>query len=176
MGRLSDLGWGARLRALVAPEAADGPMPDEVAAAVVEVLKAWAHGDDGWAQRPAAVVAVGPARRPELVQPSPSGSPASAGCRCSARSRRPTSADAGPRGNSAQRVRALHDAFAVAGGAGRRAGRRGRPVLLVDDLVDSGWTMVLAGRALRPAPACCRWRWPWPGRSADLVGPTGRER
>jgi ATP-dependent DNA helicase RecQ len=27
------------------------------------------------------------------------------------------------------------------------------PVLLVDDLVDSGWTMVLAGRALRKAGA-----------------------
>jgi ATP-dependent DNA helicase RecQ len=29
----------------------------------------------------------------------------------------------------------------------------GGPVLLVDDLVDSGWTMAMAGRALRQAGA-----------------------
>src|SRR4051794_29547916 len=67
VGRLSDLGWGTRLRAVVAPEAADGPIPDELAVAVVEILKAWAHGDDRWQQRPAAVVAVGSRRRPGLV-------------------------------------------------------------------------------------------------------------
>jgi ATP-dependent DNA helicase RecQ len=61
--------------------------------------------------------------------------------------------DDSPRGNSAQRVRALHDAFAVPPEvAGALADLTG-PVLLVDDLVDSGWTMVLAGRALRQAGA-----------------------
>jgi ATP-dependent DNA helicase RecQ len=59
----------------------------------------------------------------------------------------------GPRGNSAQRVRALYGAFDVppelAGGLSALDG----PVLLVDDLVDSGWTMTLAGRALRQAGA-----------------------
>ncbi|MCG5439977.1 RecQ family ATP-dependent DNA helicase, partial [Micromonospora foliorum] len=59
VGRLSDLGWGGRLRALVGPEAPDAPLPDDVAGAVVEVLKAWAHGDDPWPRRPVAVVAVG---------------------------------------------------------------------------------------------------------------------
>ena len=137
-GRLSDLGWGGRLRALVAPEAAGRRRsPTTSPRAVVEVLKAWAHGDDGWAQRPAAVVAVGSGTPPAAgPQHSPSASPRSAGCRCSARSRRPTSPTPGPRGNSAQRVRALHDAFTVppelaaaladagrAGPAGRRPGR-----------------------------------------------------
>ncbi|MBM0226870.1 ATP-dependent DNA helicase RecQ, partial [Micromonospora sp. ATA51] len=67
VGRLSDLGWGGRLRGLVGPEAADGPVPDDVAAAVVEVLKAWAHGDDPWPRRPVGVVAVGSRTRPALV-------------------------------------------------------------------------------------------------------------
>jgi ATP-dependent DNA helicase RecQ len=153
VGRLSDLGWGARLRALVAPDAADGPVPDEVVGAVVEVLKAWAHGDDRWRQRPAAVVAVSSRRRPELVH--------SLASRIASVGRLPllgtlTSThvgDAGPRGNSAQRVRALHDAFTVTPEVAVAVSGLEAPVLLVDDLVDSGWTMVLAGRALRRAGA-----------------------
>jgi ATP-dependent DNA helicase RecQ len=50
--------------------------------------------------------------------------------------------------NSAQRVRALHDAFALPSVAGFDG-----PVLLVDDYVDSGWTMALVARALRTAGA-----------------------
>ena len=153
VGRLSDLGWGARLRALVGPEAADGPISDDVAGAVVEVLKAWAHGDDRWAQRPAAVVAVGSNRRPELVH--------SIATRIAEIGRLPMlgtltsthASDAGPRGNSAQRVRALHDAFTVPDDVAAAVSALDGPVLLVDDLVDSGWTMVLAGRALRRAGA-----------------------
>jgi ATP-dependent DNA helicase RecQ len=153
VGRLSDLGWGARLRALAGPEAADGPVSDDVAGAVVEVLKAWAHGDDSWAQRPVAVVAVGSSRRPELVH--------SIAARIAAVGRLPllgtlTSTHtgvAGPRGNSAQRVRALHGAFGVPADLAAELAGLGGPVLLVDDVVDSGWTMVLAGRALRRAGA-----------------------
>jgi ATP-dependent DNA helicase RecQ len=153
VGRLSDLGWGGRLRALVAPGAADGPIPDDLTAAVVEVLKAWAHGDDGWSERPVAVVAVGSGTRPQLVQ--------SVAERISTIGRLPllgtlTSthmSDAGPRGNSAQRVRALHDAFTVPPDLASAVADANGPILLVDDLVDSGWTMVLAGRALRRAGA-----------------------
>jgi ATP-dependent DNA helicase RecQ len=153
VGRLSDLGWGARLRNLVGPEAADGAISDEVAGAVVEVLKAWAHGDDKWQQRPVAVVAVGSNRRPELVQ--------SIAARIAEVGRLPLlgtlesthSGDAGPRGNSAQRVRALHDAFTVPPEVAAALPTLDGPILLVDDLVDSGWTMVLAGRALRRAGA-----------------------
>ncbi|MET8039906.1 RecQ family ATP-dependent DNA helicase [Micromonospora sp. NPDC005215] len=154
VGRLSDLGWGGRLRDLVGPDAADAPVPDDVAGAVVEVLKAWAHGDDPWPRRPVGVVAVGSRRRPRLL-----GSLAE---RIAAVGRLPllgevTSAGpggpAGPRGNSAQRVRALHDTFTVpADLADALAGLDG-PVLLVDDLVDSGWTMTLVARALRRAGA-----------------------
>jgi ATP-dependent DNA helicase RecQ len=153
VGRLSDLGWGGRLRGLVAPDSPDGPLPDDLAAAVVEVLKAWAHGDDAWEQRPSAVVAVGSHRRPVLV--------ASIADHIATVGRLPMlgtltsthAGDDGPRGNSAQRVLALHDAFTVPPEpAAALAGLNG-PVLLVDDLCDSGWTMVLAGRALRRAGA-----------------------
>ncbi|MEU4239570.1 DEAD/DEAH box helicase [Actinoplanes sp. NPDC026619] len=149
VGRLSDLGWGGRLRTVVAPESPDGPIPDELAAAVVEILKAWAHGEDAWRRRPAAVIEVGSQRHPQLIHTMAEhiarvGRLPLLGAIASAA----PSGD-GSRGNSAQRVRALHEAFTVP----PELSTLGGPVLLVDDLVDSGWTMVLAGRALRRAGA-----------------------
>jgi ATP-dependent DNA helicase RecQ len=57
------------------------------------------------------------------------------------------------RTNSAQRVRALHGAFEV--DPRQRAALEGgdHVVLLLDDLVDSGWTMALAAWELRRAGA-----------------------
>ncbi|BCJ60091.1 RecQ family ATP-dependent DNA helicase [Micromonospora endophytica] len=154
VGRLSDLGWGGRLRNLVGPGAVDGPLPDDVAAAVIEVLKAWAHGDDPWPARPAGVVAVDSRTRPVLI-----GSLAE---RIATVGRLPllgrvtvtgpAGADA-PRGNSAQRVRALHGNLTVPEPVADALADLDGPVLLIDDLVDSGWTMTLAARALRHAAA-----------------------
>ncbi|MGH3681494.1 MAG: recombinase RecQ, partial [Natronosporangium sp.] len=60
---------------------------------------------------------------------------------------------AGGRSNSAQRVKALFGGFQLppelAAGLSGLAG----PVLLVDDYVDSGWTMALVARELRTAGA-----------------------
>ncbi|SDY79314.1 ATP-dependent DNA helicase, RecQ-like [Micromonospora pattaloongensis] len=156
VGRLSDLGWGARLRALVGPDAADGPLPDDVASAVVEVLKAWAHGDGPWPTRPVGVVAVGSRQHPRLV--------ASLAERIGTIGRLPLlgtvaptghapSPGGGARGNSAQRVRALHGAFALPGELAAAMSGLSGPVLLVDDLVDSGWTMAIVARELRRAGA-----------------------
>jgi ATP-dependent DNA helicase RecQ len=150
VGRLSDLGWGARLRTVVS---SDGAIPADLAGAVIEVLKDWAHGDDRWEQRPVAVVAVGSRRHPELVR--------SLALHVAGVGRLPflgtvtpahTGGD-GPRGNSAQRVRVLHDAFTLPAELADVVFSLDGPVLLVDDLVDSGWTMTLAGRALRQAGA-----------------------
>ncbi|MFG1607490.1 DEAD/DEAH box helicase [Actinoplanes sp. NPDC049265] len=142
VGRLSDLGWGSRLRELV--EGPDGPLPEDVAGAVVQTLKSWAQGEERWDERPAGVVALsetqlvrGVAEHIATVGRLPYlGSLGFPG-------------DDGPRGNSAQRVLRLHDAFVVPAGLAIPDG----PVLLVDALVDSGWTMTLAGRALRRAGA-----------------------
>jgi ATP-dependent DNA helicase RecQ len=154
VGRLSDLGWGPRLRDLVGPQAPDRAVPDDVASAVVEVLKAWAHGDDPWPARPVAVATVGSRRRPLLVR-STAEQIARVGRLPLLGEVRPGGAAPadGPRGNSAQRVRALHGAFSVpADLAAALAGLAG-PVLLVDDLVDSGWTMAMVSRELRRAGA-----------------------
>ncbi|WP_370872143.1 RecQ family ATP-dependent DNA helicase [Spirilliplanes yamanashiensis] len=151
IGRLSDLGWGNRLRAVAGPDTPDNPVPADLVAGLVEVLKAWAHGDDSWARRPAGVVAVGSRRHATLVS--------SLAERIATVGRLPLlgTVEVGPtpgtRGNSAQRVLALHEAFTVGPDLAAALSTLDGPVLLVDDLVDSGWTMALAGRALRRAGA-----------------------
>lgn len=74
LGRLSDIGWGNRLRPLLAENAPDGPVPDGVLKAAVAVLADWARSPGGWAPnvadasaRPVGVVAVPSLRRPQLV-------------------------------------------------------------------------------------------------------------
>ena len=143
LGRLSDLGWGSRLRMLLAEP--DAPVPDEVVRAVIDVLKGW-----GWETRPTAVVAVPSRSRPVLV--------GSLAARLAEVGRlqplgtldlvRDVPSNAG-RSNSAQRLRAVRDCFAVPDGWQLD----GSPVLLVDDRVDSGWTLTEAARVLRSAGA-----------------------
>jgi ATP-dependent DNA helicase RecQ len=141
LGRLSDLGWGSRLRALLAEP--DQPVPDDVFAAVVQVLAGW-----GWEQRPTQVVALPSTSRPQLV--------GSLAARLAQVGRlaplgtlelvRPTQ---GGRSNSAQRLRAVSGAFAVP----EDWALDGAPVLLVDDRSDTGWTLTEGARVLRRAGA-----------------------
>ncbi len=162
LGRLSDIGWGNRLRPMFADGAPDGPVPGDVVDAVVQVLADWAKGPGGWASgdpqapaRPAGVVTVDSRTRPRLI--------ASLGARIAEVGRMPLlgqvayAEDTEPRritrSNSAQRLRALYDAFTVPPRlAGELAALPG-PVLLVDDLTDSGWTLAVTARLLLRAGA-----------------------
>jgi len=140
LGRLSDIGWGSRLRALLAGP--DGPVPDDVLAAVVKVLAGW-----GWEQRPSGVVALPSRARPELV--------GSLAARLAGVGRLPLlgtlertrDEPAAGRSNSAQRLRAVAGSLAVP--PDLAATLDGSPVLLVDDLLDTGWTLTEAARLLR---------------------------
>jgi ATP-dependent DNA helicase RecQ len=152
LGRLSDLGWGDRLRRLLAPGVPDEPVPADIAAAAVELLKDWATGEDRWQRRPVAVVVMGSSRRAVLVR--------SLAERIAEVGRLPmlgtvtTPAEpAGGRANSAHRVRALIDVITVPPAVAAAVASLDGPVLLVDDQVDSGWTMALAARALRRSGA-----------------------
>jgi ATP-dependent DNA helicase RecQ len=180
VARLTDLGWGQRLRTLLGddgmggtvtldveapgleedPDAAfdvpvrrsvsDVPPDDELLKACARVLAAW-----DWKQRPGAVVAVPSRRRPQLVTGLAQGL---------ARLGRlpylgsmdlahggPTG---GPGGNSAFRLAAVWDRIVVGPELRARLAEAGdAPVLLVDDLADSRWTLTVAGRELRRAGA-----------------------
>jgi ATP-dependent DNA helicase RecQ len=144
LARLTDLGWGGALRELFAAGAADAPVPANVLQACVRVLADW-----GWERRPAAVVAVPSRSKPQLVESLARGI-----------------ADIGrlpflgtldlvgggptgrPGGNSAFRVAGVWGRVSVAG-----LDLPDGPVLLVDDRVDSGWTLTIAARELRRAGA-----------------------
>ncbi|MGH3646542.1 MAG: DEAD/DEAH box helicase [Micromonosporaceae bacterium] len=143
LGRMSDLGWGGRLRDLFAGP--DGEVPARVFDAVVRVLADW-----GWDRRPAGVVSVASRSRPLLV--------GSLAHRISQVGRLPYLGQVARVGgasrvdsNSAQRLLAVHDGFAVPGELA--SALDGTPVLLVDDLLASGWTMTVASRLLRQAGA-----------------------
>ena len=146
LARLSDLGWGQRLREVLRD---DGEVPGEVVRAVVQVLAEW-----GWDERPAGVVGMPSRRHPLLV-----GSLAAAIAQIG---RLPLVGsldllDGGPMGepggNSAFRLAGVWGRLGVPLDlAGRLGGIQG-PVLLVDDLVSSRWSLTVAARALRAAGA-----------------------
>ena len=141
LGRLSDIGWGTRLRTLLA--APDGPVPEDVLAAVVTVLAGWE-----WDRRPMSVAALPSTTRPALIG-SLAHRVAAAGRLTELGSLDLVHSTQGGRSNSAQRLRTVRGAFGVPA-AWQLAGD---VVLLVDDRSDSGWTLTEAARVLRRAGA-----------------------
>jgi len=143
LGRLSDIGWGPRVGGLLAQP--DAPVPEDVMAAVVQVLRTW-----GWDQRPTAVVTVASRARPQLVlslaqQIAAVGQLSFLGTVGRSRSDGRVSGSS----NSAQRLAAVWDAFTVPTEVA--AALDGSPVLLVDDRLDTGWTMTVVAGLLRRA-------------------------
>ncbi|HEU5000443.1 MAG TPA: RecQ family ATP-dependent DNA helicase [Lapillicoccus sp.] len=146
VARLTDLGWGQRLRAVLAQ---DAPASEELLTACVGVLRDW-----DWADRPVGVVAMPSRGRPQLV--------ASVASRLAAIGRLHflgtlDLVDGGPTGepggNSAFRLAGVWDRFAVGPPLSETLAQTSGPVLLVDDMVDSRWTMTVAARTLRQSGA-----------------------
>ena len=146
LARLSDLGWGQRLRELLRE---DAPVAPELLRACVPVLAEW-----GWSQRPVAVVAVPSRTHPALVRSVAAG--------LAEIGRLPLlgsldlahggpTGDAG--GNSAFRLAGVWERLVVGPDLAAALEDADGPVLLVDDLVSSRWTLTVAGRALRQAGA-----------------------
>lgn len=145
LGRLTDIGWGNRLREMF--NGGDGEIPDDMFKAVIQVLAAWE-----WRLRPVAVVNVPSASRPRLVRGFAerlvqvgrltylgelgyrAGSP-------------------GSQFNSAKRVQAIRGTLAMPKELGAAIAACGGPVLLIDDRVDTGWTMTLGAALVRHAGA-----------------------
>jgi len=150
LGRLTDVGWGGTLRALFAEGAPDEPVTAQLTDAIVQVLAAW-----DWARRPASVVTLPSRSRPVLVS--------SLGQRIAAIGRLRylgslgyvTPDGPGPRRhNSAQRLSTVWRALTVPAELRAAIADAGDgPVLLVDDQIDTGWTMTVAAALLRDAGA-----------------------
>ncbi|MEB3048305.1 RecQ family ATP-dependent DNA helicase [Mycolicibacter sp. MYC123] len=141
IGRLTDLGWGARLRRLL--DEPDQPVPDEVVRAAVAVLVSW-----DWQIRPTAVMGLDSATHPVLIgslaeRLAELGRLTHLGTLRYADGRRAVTA-----ANSAYRVAALNGSWQEPA----RLESDG-PVLLVDDVTDTGWTLTMAARVLRAAGA-----------------------
>src|SRR4051812_11851863 len=179
VARLTDLGWGQRLRTLLGDDGVGGTVVLDLEAPGIEedpdaafdvpvrrsvtdvppdeaLLKACAGvlGSWDWKERPAAVVAMPSRRRPQLVTGLAQGL---AGLgrlpylgEMSLQHGGPTGQ---PGGNSAFRLAAVWDRIVVGPQLRERLASISGPVLLVDDLADSRWTMTVAGRELRRAGA-----------------------
>ena len=124
----------------------DGEVSDDVVQAAVKVLASW-----DWATRPTAVMALDSDRHPLLISSlarelARLGRLTDLGTLQYAPERRPVTA-----ANSAYRVAALNGSWLAPDPAVVAAA--GGPVLLVDDLSDSGWTLTMAARVVRAAGA-----------------------
>ncbi|MEB3367957.1 RecQ family ATP-dependent DNA helicase [Saccharopolyspora mangrovi] len=148
IGRLTDIGWGNRLRELLATGAPDQELPDDLFQAAIKVLAAWE-----WEQRPVGVVALGSRTRPKLVR--------SLAERIAGIGRLPllgevlTNPNTTPNRatNSAQRVASLWRQFKIDEELAAKLSGLDGPVLLMDDYADTGWTATVVGRMLRQAGA-----------------------
>jgi len=146
VARLTDLGWGSELRALFA--APDDPVPANLAAACVEVLKAWP-----WDRRPVAVVAMPSAGRPQLLDSLARGLAQVGRLEYLGAIDLVRAESSGPGGNSAFRLADVWGRFAVGPELASALASLDGPVLLVDDLADSRWTLTVATKLLREAGA-----------------------
>lgn len=146
LARLTDLGWGVALREIFANGAADAPASPALLDACVRVLADW-----NWAERPGAIVQIPSRSHPQLI--------CSVAQWLSQRGRLPllgslspvgSGPSGDPGGNSAFRLANVWDQFMIGPDlADGLAAHAGQPILLVDDRVDSRWTITVAGRLLR---------------------------
>ncbi len=146
VARLTDLGLGGDLRALFAPGAADEPVPPALVEGIMETLRAW-----GPERAPDVVVGFESASRPVLVDSLVDGI-ARFGRRPIAgriRVADPSVPSGAGAANSAQRVSAFSRRMRL----DLTEDVAGRCVLLVDDLVVTGWSMTVAATWLREAGA-----------------------
>ena len=160
IARYTDLGYGQRVRSVLSPAStsrAPGPdeatrpdtVPADLVSASIQVLAAWQ-----WQQRPVAVAWVGSHRRPGLIADL-AGQLAGRGRLANLGPVEHLGQSATSRTNSAQRLRSVAGGYRIGPAlAEALAGEfAGQPILLVDDFIDTGWTVAVLARLLRQAGA-----------------------
>jgi ATP-dependent DNA helicase RecQ len=154
VGRLTDLGWGPRLRGLLARDEPDRDVPDDIIGAAVQVLAGWQ-----WDERPAGIVSIPSVSRPQLVASlarsiATIGKLPDLGALALHEPPAAVGSDAADQQhNSAQRLRAVWQRHGVPAPMRAELARLGGPVLLIDDQIRTGWTMTVAAMTLREAGA-----------------------
>ncbi|GGH64850.1 RecQ family ATP-dependent DNA helicase [Rothia aerolata] len=151
LARLSDLGWGNRLREIFAPDAQgnpqDGAVPADLGRACVRVLGEWE-----WSQRPAAVVSLPSPVRPQLVDSLARGL-AQVGQLHDLGAVNLVADPAHYGGNSVFRCAGVYRAFELTDSIKQYLAQSPVPVLLVSEEVDSRWSFTVVAQQLRQAGA-----------------------
>lgn len=157
LARLTDLGWGGALRELFAAGSPDRAVDPAMLQACVQVLREWSGAEGGtpWSGvgRPAAVVSIPSRSKPQLVESLAQGIAGIGRMPYLGQLQPQHGGPTGARGgNSAYRLAGVWDRLVVGPDLAQAlAGTGSQPVLLVDDLIDSRWTMTVSALALRQA-------------------------
>ncbi|MCG7305532.1 RecQ family ATP-dependent DNA helicase [Pseudoglutamicibacter albus] len=161
LARFTDLGWGTRLRELLQQQTPDAPVAPDVVNACVKVVGEWSAAA-GWmgpegmpsSERPVGIVAMPSTRHPQLIYSLASELARIGQMRfMGALAYSGAPPRSGPGGNSAYRFADVRDAFVVPSAMGEAVASAPGPLLLVDDVVDSRWSITSATATLRQAGA-----------------------
>lgn len=150
VARMDSVGWGGLLRDIFAPGAPvpDG-LPPQLRGPVLATLDAW-----DWAAAPEGVVLIESAQHGALVRHLAEGVSRYLGIPVVGAVRPEAGSTPGRHDvNSAHRLAGVVRRLELDLSPAAAAGLPGRRVLLVDDRVDSGWTLTVAARMLRQAGA-----------------------
>lgn len=151
LARLTDLGWGNRLREIFAPspqgQVLDGPVPADLGRASLQVLAEW-----GWDERPVALIGLPSPVRPQLASSLARGI-AAAGRLVDLGDLEVIKEPTHFGGNSVFRCAGVLGAYQLPPQARDYLATHPGPVLLVTDLIDSRWSSTVTAHALRQAGA-----------------------
>src|SRR6185503_12728927 len=147
--RLTDMGWGEELSRVLAAE--DQRIPDRLMELAQRVLDDFVRALE--LDVPLAFVGIRSRRRPALTESLFEGLCSRFGLPFLGSVTAPNPESLDKRSNNAGRVATLHTGLLPTASTVESLQSAATAVLLVDDFVDSGWTMTLAGRALKRAGA-----------------------
>jgi ATP-dependent DNA helicase RecQ len=164
LGEATDAGWGPLLADLLTR---DQPLPHQVVEGLARLLGRW-----GWAQPPTWVTFVPSRTRPTLVHDlaDHAGRLLGVPVHTVVQRGRPRARSQAELANSFHQYRNAHDAFAVTGTVPHG------PVLVVDDVRGSGWTLTTVAGLLRDAsagpvhPLVLLSGWPTPAAAGPIGG------